>query len=169
MKDPTGATTPIGTQTHHRPAQRTTRGKHEPLQRRRALEGDINDSLPEMPQARPLQLRVHGITAGKTIHFTTISYTAVGKPQIGGKNHQCGAKGRCSKVSLILLIFSTVVRTEKISIHKIRLHLNYHRELQLLELQLLCVQFLTRIIENPLPTSSNPAPHPAGVNKATTT
>jgi hypothetical protein len=103
MKDTTGVTTPIGTQTHHWPAQRTTQGKHEPLQLRRALEGDINDSLPEMPQARPLQLRVHRITAGKTIHFTAIPYAAAGKSKIGSKNYQCSAQGRYAKVGLILL------------------------------------------------------------------
>lgn len=66
-----------------------TRGKHESLQRWWALEGDVDNSLSKVPQARPLQLRVQRITAGQTIHFTTISHAAAGKSQIGNQDHKC--------------------------------------------------------------------------------
>ena len=64
MKDATRGETPIGTQTNYHSAQRITRGKHESIRRRRAFEGDVDYTLPEMPEARPLQLRVQSITAG---------------------------------------------------------------------------------------------------------
>jgi len=93
MKDAARGETPIGTQTNYHPAQRNTRRKHESIRRRRALEGDIDYSLSEMPEARPLQLRMQSIAAGKTIHITTISYTAARKPQVGSKNHECRTQG----------------------------------------------------------------------------
>lgn len=56
MKDATRGEALIGIQTNYYQAQRIPRGKHESIRRRRALEGDIDYSLPEMPEARPLQL-----------------------------------------------------------------------------------------------------------------
>jgi len=93
MKDATREETLIGTQTNYNPAQRITRGKHESIRSWWALEGDIDYSLPEMPKARPLQLRVQSITAGQAIHITTISHTAAREPKVGCKNHQCCAQG----------------------------------------------------------------------------
>lgn len=89
MKDATREETPIGTQTNYYSVQRPTRGKHESIRRWWPFEGDIDNALPEMSEARPLQLRVQGITAGQTIHITTISYTAAREPEVGRKNHKC--------------------------------------------------------------------------------
>ena len=93
MKDATRGEALIGTQTNYYQAQRITRGKHESIPRRRALEGDIDYSLPEMPEARPLQLRVQGITARQTIHITPLSHTAAREPKVGCKNHECRTQG----------------------------------------------------------------------------